>query len=282
MIFLNLILLSLLTAARFVPVASAASPSGAGGQMNALMRRIRSVRLASGACLGLALASSSPASAADTNKTGREFGEMFWMLVLKGSDMGPTDGWFHPAQSRYGWDWLKARDRNHDGSVSPEELGGPLDLVRRLDRDRDGSIKADDLDWSPQSAYFRQQAAVRKQFVMMDTNTNGKISKAEWDAFFDKSAKHKRGLSLDDLSDALSPPAKEKDSQAKSAASAGPSRWTLLTGLFKGELGSRFEGPNVGDLAPDFTLKTHDGKEEIKLSKFRRKKPVVLIFGSFT
>jgi hypothetical protein len=207
---------------------------------------------------------------------------MFLMIVTKGADMGPTDGWFHPGQSRYGWDWLKARDKNRDGSVSPEELGGPSELSSRLDRDHDGLIKADDLDWSPQSAYIRQQAAVRKQFVMMDTNTNGKISKAEWDAFFDKSAHHKRGLSLDDLGDALSPPPTQKDSQAKSTASAGPSRLTLLTGLFKGELGSRFEGPKVGDLAPDFTLKTHNGKEEITLSKLRHKKPVVLIFGSFT
>jgi hypothetical protein len=251
-------------------------------QMKTLMRRLRGVRLAFGVCLWLAPASSIPVSAADTNQTGREFGEMFWMIVLKGAEMGPTDGWFHPAQSRYGWDWLKTRDKNRDGSVSLEELGGPSELSSRLDRDHNGSIKAEDLDWSPQSAYIRQQAAVRKQFVMMDTNTNGKISKAEWDAFFDKSASHKRGLSLDDLGDALFPPPKPKDPQAKSPASAGPSRWTLLTGLFKGELGSRFEGPKVDDLAPDFTLKTHDGKEEITLSKFRHKKPVVLIFGSFT
>ncbi len=225
-----------------------------------------------------------PAAAAGSRRSARvpEFLEMFGMILTKGANMGPTDGWFHPAQSRYGWNWLKARDKNHDGSVSPEELGGPSELCSRLDRDHDRSIKADDLDWSPQSAYVRQQAAVRKQFVMMDTNTNGKISKAEWDAFFDRSVKHKRGLSLDDLGDALSPPPRPKDSEAKSTASAGPSRWTLLTGLFKGELGSRFEGPRVGDPAPYFTLKTHNGKEEITLSKFRRKKPVVLIFGSFT
>jgi hypothetical protein len=252
--------------------------------MKLLIRRNRLVQLALGACLVLGLTAPFAASAADKERPrpGREFSEMFWMLVLKGTDMGPNDGWFHPAQSRYGWDWLKVRDKNQDGSVSPEELGGPSELCSRLDRDHDGLIKADDLDWSPQSAYIRQQAAVRKQFAMMDTNTNGKISKAEWDAFFDKSVKHKRGLSLDDLGDALSPPPRPRESEAKSSSSAEPSRWTLLSGLFKGELGSRFEGPKLGDLAPDFTLKTHNGKEEITLSKFRRKKPVVLIFGSFT
>ena len=37
----------------------------------------------------------------------------------------------------------------------------------------------------------------------------------------------------------------------------------------------------VGDSAPDFTLKSKDGKSEVQLSKLRDK-PVVLIFGSYT
>lgn len=38
----------------------------------------------------------------------------------------------------------------------------------------------------------------------------------------------------------------------------------------------------VGDPAPDFTLKTLDGKSEVKLSSHRGQRPVVLIFGSYT
>lgn len=38
----------------------------------------------------------------------------------------------------------------------------------------------------------------------------------------------------------------------------------------------------VGDKAPDFKLKAKDGSREVALSSFRGKKPVVLIFGSFT
>jgi hypothetical protein len=38
----------------------------------------------------------------------------------------------------------------------------------------------------------------------------------------------------------------------------------------------------VGDPAPDFTLADPVGKQQIKLSSFQGKKPVVLIFGSFT
>jgi hypothetical protein len=44
----------------------------------------------------------------------------------------------------------------------------------------------------------------------------------------------------------------------------------------------RGEGPKVGEEAPDFTLKTLDGEGEVTLSSFRGKKPVVLIFGSYT
>ena len=38
----------------------------------------------------------------------------------------------------------------------------------------------------------------------------------------------------------------------------------------------------VGDPAPDFTLPDPAGKEQTTLSSFRGRKPVVLIFGSFT
>jgi len=38
----------------------------------------------------------------------------------------------------------------------------------------------------------------------------------------------------------------------------------------------------VGEVAPDFALKSLDGKSETKLSDFRGKKPVVLLFGSYT
>ena len=38
----------------------------------------------------------------------------------------------------------------------------------------------------------------------------------------------------------------------------------------------------VGDAAPDFTLKTLDGAAQVSLSSFRGRRPVVLVFGSYT
>ena len=40
--------------------------------------------------------------------------------------------------------------------------------------------------------------------------------------------------------------------------------------------------PKLGDIAPDFELLDTKGQNAIRLSDFRGKKPVVLVFGSFT
>lgn len=41
-------------------------------------------------------------------------------------------------------------------------------------------------------------------------------------------------------------------------------------------------GPVAGDPAPDFNLKSIDGTFSLKLSSLRDKRPVVLLFGSYT
>ena len=61
-----------------------------------------------------------------------------------------------------------------------------------------------------------------------------------------------------------------------------PSKAILIRGLFHQELGSLQPGPKLDEPAPDFTLKTYDGKSEITLSKQIGPKPLVLIFGNFT
>ena len=40
--------------------------------------------------------------------------------------------------------------------------------------------------------------------------------------------------------------------------------------------------PKVGDMAPDFELRDVSGEHTVHLSDFRGKKPVALVFGSFT
>jgi len=42
------------------------------------------------------------------------------------------------------------------------------------------------------------------------------------------------------------------------------------------------KAPQAGDIAPDFTLYNIEGKDSVTLSEFRGKKPVALVFGSYT
>lgn len=41
-------------------------------------------------------------------------------------------------------------------------------------------------------------------------------------------------------------------------------------------------GPKAGERAPDFTLKAQDGKSQVTLSRLIGKRPLVLVFGSYT
>ncbi len=47
-------------------------------------------------------------------------------------------------------------------------------------------------------------------------------------------------------------------------------------------LSARKGSLNVGDAAPDFSLESRDRKSRVQLSTFKGKKPVVLVFGSYT
>jgi hypothetical protein len=199
------------------------------------------------------------------------------LAVATGSEMGPGEGWFHPGQGRYGWSWLATHfDKNGDGKITREEFAGPADLFDRLDRDGDGVLTAADFDWSERSPYHRLGMMAGQWFAFLDGNGNGRVSKEEWDAFFKKAAGNKGYLTPEDLRRVMQPP-KPPEGQK-----GGPTPLVLFRGLFNGELGSFHEGPAVGDAAPDFRLWTPDGQTTYSLGDYRGKKPVVLIFGSFT
>ncbi len=197
--------------------------------------------------------------------------------VAGGSGLGPGQGWFHAGQGRYGWKWLAARHGiPPSGRISRREFRGPADLFDRLDRDGDGVLTRADFDWSDRSPFLRQQGLARQVFRQFDTDSNGRISQREWQAFFARAAKDKDHLTADDLRAALFPP-----SPPPSGAD-GPSPVVLCVGLLEGELGSVWEGPKVGQPAPDFALPRQDGRGRFHLSGLRGRKPVVLVFGSFT
>jgi len=200
--------------------------------------------------------------------------------VQRGDPLRGGVGWYDPGQSRYDWSWFLTRlDSDGDQRLSKKEIPG--EWFSRLDRDRDGAVSADDFDWSERSAWAKQTGVSLRFFRAIDRDGSGKLSEAEMLAYFKKLAGDKDHLTPDDLRDALLQAAAVESGKAKAketrASNAG---W--MKGLFGGDLGSPFDGPRVGQPAPDFTLTTQDGKKTVTLSDYRDKRPVVLVFGSFT
>jgi alkylhydroperoxidase family enzyme len=201
------------------------------------------------------------------------------IAIARGSSMGPGEGWFHPGQSRYGWQWLAARHGiKPDGAIPRSKFLGPEALFLHLDRNRDGELRADDFDWSDRSLYAQQLRMASYWFYRVNRAGDGRLTRDEWLRFFDEAARGKDHLTQDDLRAGLFGGMRP----TSGAAGEGPSPQVLVRGLFRGEIGSMQEGPRLNDAAPDFTLRTRDGKGTIRLGDLIGKKPLVLVFGNFT
>ena len=117
----------------------------------------------------------------------------------------------------------------------------------------------------------------------MDIDHDGKITREEFrgpDAFFDRLDRNGDGV-LTEADFAWPYPKMPAMPKAQRIAMSPPQE-VLLPAFFRGELGSWYEGPRVGQRAPLFTLPTQDGKQSISLADQLGDKPTVLIFGSFT
>jgi len=57
---------------------------------------------------------------------------------------------------------------------------------------------------------------------------------------------------------------------------------SFRTSLMPAQKALDAKAPRAGDMAPDFTLYDIAGKDSVTLSDFRGKKPVALVFGSYT
>jgi len=206
--------------------------------------------------------------------------------ILNGSQLGPNDGWFRRAVSstRFDWKWACGKyDADADGVIARKEFTGSDADFARLDRNGDKVLTSADFDFSdhalvptPGMAFFR----------MLDRDGNGKLTEKELSAFFDRADSDDLGfLSLSDVKKVFDPkkpaPVALKAGD-KPKPPPGPTKETLIRGLFTQEIGSLKPGPALGEKARDFTLKTADGKGEVNLSKLLGPKPVVLVFGNFT
>lgn len=196
--------------------------------------------------------------------------------VLSGSYLGSEDGWFTMAFSdtRYPWDSVaKKYDADQDGKISREEFPGGDAEFARLDRDFSESIEPKDLEWK-EDALFR--SPITELFFRSDKDSSGSVSREELAAFFDKIDTNGAGeFSLDDLKDSVAP-------RRSGPSPTDPTRGMLLRAFSKQELGAFNPGLAIGDKAADFTLRTVDGLEDVRLSEQYRDKPLVLVFGNYT
>ncbi len=199
------------------------------------------------------------------------------IAIVRGSQLGPGEGWFGPAQARYSWEWLaKLHDVSPTEEITPETFKGKPELFQRLDRNKDGHIAAEDLDWSDRNPYVQQSYMVNRMFRRIDQQGDGRVTREELLAFFEKVSQGKDSFRSEDLRDVLI------GGPSGFLPGDAPTPEVLLRGLFRGEVGSLNEGPKVDEPAPDFRLTTQDGTRMIRLSEQFGKKPIVLVFGNFT
>lgn len=181
---------------------------------------------------------------------------------------------------------LSQFDKNNDGSIDEDEA--PPQLKQRfktVDADGNGKLSKAELENMagrlgnrPQRPNARPQpeaapgqpdnaASPDGLFRLLDTDRDGKLSKEE----LENAVK-------------LMQRDRNKDGVLEPNELAGPNDGRrpgeVITPAAKGERHS--DTLKVGDEAPDFTLPDKSGKNEVTLSSFRGKRPVVLIFASYT
>jgi len=74
----------------------------------------------------------------------------------------------------------------------------------------------------------------------------------------------------------------ERDDPATLAARILSKTQEWRTHELEWQLSHDVKSPKVGDLAPDFELQDPSGEDTIRLSRFFGKRPVALVFGSYT
>lgn len=196
--------------------------------------------------------------------------------ILLGKRMTKDDGWFKVAkpQSDFEWDVVQGQyDSDGNGSIDREEFPGSNLLFERLDRNSDQKISAADHEWGMSRASSGLSQLIRRA----DRDDDGRIRREELLQLIESlPLTTDEYWSTDDLRRAWEPPAREAG-----RPSDAPTPSQLVIGLLKQEIGSWDAGPSLGEVAPDFTLKTLKGVP-VTLSTLSDDKPTVLIFGNFT
>ncbi len=198
------------------------------------------------------------------------------------------------------WD-LIAREHDHDkdGAVSAEEYSRGEARFRRLDRDGDGKLTPADFEGgSRRGPRARGPEAMRPRILgrLLGVGEDRPFELEGFAAWFgEQDGNDDRILDLDEIGfdrraemmlrilDVDGSGALEFDELEGVAKGADADRDGKISAAeIRGGRGSRSAAPSVGKRAPDFDLPYKTGDETAKLSSFAGKRPVALIFGSYT
>jgi len=151
-------------------------------------------------------------------------------------------------------------DANRDGAIDRAEWRGAEAAFARADANRDGKITREELAAfrGGQGAPGRAGAPSESQLIVLaDRDRDGHVSRQELLDFFTRADANRDGrLSAQEVK-SMTPQAGPPPAQ-------------------------QGEAPQAGQAAPDFTLRTLDGKSRVQLATASRDKPTVLVFGSYT
>ncbi len=211
-----------------------------------------------------------------------------WVDMLVGNPRGRADehatyGWFRTAVAQTRFDWAATRkryDRDGDGRIARAEFPGNDADFSRLDRDHDKALdrgrfrllgkcprrarpaRCSSCALTPTAtARSRVKSWTRSSRRPIVSGAGLPVALRLCKRRFASAAAARRRL----------PPVRVVHRRPRSSAASSARRSVRSS-----------PGPRLDDSAPDFTLKTNDGKAEITLSKLLGPKPVVLVFGSFT
>lgn len=198
---------------------------------------------------------------------------------------------------------LERHDKDEDGRISRTEYGRSDDAFRNLDRDHDGLITAADfkvpVEMPPQLA---APFILVRRFGGADADS---IAIGDFDEAFETADEnHDGAMDRSEFLGTDSPPGPDRFAPLLAVADADHDRRLTLQELkayalrrdndTDGRLSRRERmtpgvEPKTGwfeaterERAPDFTLAREEGEGPVTLSSFAGRKPVALIFGSFT
>lgn len=221
----------------------------------------------------------------------------------------------YPAAGRVSaWAFLARKyDRDADGRITPEEHGRGEAAFANLDGNEDGAITQDDVAHGPIHGLVAQMTVMRyfqadegpleltreevlAGFARYDANGDTRISEAEFvaaAAVYDESARSPIPKMVGGMNP-LRSIVLEADLDGNDTLSRGElvtwierraddeGVWAMKAPRRPKGAKPRPSGPAAGTAAPDFTLTSPDGSQAVTLSAFQGKKPVALIFGSYT